>query len=128
MKRIKNLNISFLLIVALCLSSCGIYKPYSRPDVKTDNLFGENIPIAVNDSSESIAKMKWEDLFNDPYLQKLISQGLENNTDLRIAKLKIEESEASLMSARLSYLPSLSLNPQGTLPGFDGSKDRKSVV
>lgn len=126
MKRIKNLNISFLLIVALCLSSCGIYKPYSRPDVKTDNLFGENIPIAVNDSSESIAKMKWEDLFNDPYLQKLISQGLENNTDLRIAKLKIEESEASLMSARLSYLPSLSLNPQGTLTGFDGSKAIKS--
>ena len=46
--------------------------------------------------------------------------GLRQNTDLRIAHLKVEEAEAVLMNARLSYLPSLTLNPEAGIGRYDG--------
>lgn len=45
--------------------------------------------------------------------------GLTHNTDLLTAALKVKEAQASLMSARLAYAPSLGLSPQGTISSFD---------
>ncbi|HIW53147.1 MAG TPA: efflux transporter outer membrane subunit, partial [Candidatus Alistipes excrementipullorum] len=52
--------------------------------------------------------------------------GLENNTDLNIARLKVEEAEAMLMTSRLSYLPSVTLSPQGSVSGLAGEKATKT--
>ena len=43
-----------------------------------------------------------------------------------IARLRAEEAEALLQSARLSYLPSISLSPQGTIGKVEHSKTTKS--
>ena len=59
-------------------------------------------------------------------MQSLIEEGLQNNTDLKIARLRVEEVEASLFAAKLAYLPSLSLEPQGNISSFDGSKVSKT--
>lgn len=59
-------------------------------------------------------------------MQQLIETGLNNNTDLSIARLKVKEAEALLMTSRLSYLPSVSLTPQGTLTSADGNKASKT--
>ena len=48
------------------------------------------------------------------------------NTDLRIAYLKVKEMQAQLVSAKLAYLPSVQLDPQGTLSSLDGSKTSKT--
>ena len=45
---------------------------------------------------------------------------------MNIARLKVKEAEALLMTSRLSYLPSVSLTPQGTLSSTDGSKTSKT--
>jgi NodT family efflux transporter outer membrane factor (OMF) lipoprotein len=55
-------------------------------------------------------------------LQALIQKGLENNTDLLSASLKVKQAEAMLTSARLSFLPSFALTPQGTVSSFDHAK------
>jgi NodT family efflux transporter outer membrane factor (OMF) lipoprotein len=47
---------------------------------------------------------------------------LENNTDLLSASLKVKQAEAMLTSARLSFLPSFALSPQGTVSSFDHAK------
>lgn len=104
------------------MSSCGIYTSYKRPEVKTDNLFGE-VP-ATSDSS--IARIYWRDFFTDPYLQNLIEQGLNFNTDLRVARLRVTQADASLQSARLAFYPSIFFSPQGTLSSFDGQKANKT--
>ena len=59
-------------------------------------------------------------------LQPLIREGLANNTDLGITRLRVKEAEATLLSSRLAYLPSLSLNPQGQLSSYDGAKTDKT--
>ena len=110
----KKLIISFL--AACLLAGCGIYKPYSRPEVKTEGLYRE-IP---KEDTVTIASLSWHELFTDGHLQTLIEKGLEQNTDLRIARLRIGEAEAVLKNARLSYLPSASLNPEGGINRYDG--------
>ena len=116
-------KIIIISTVAVLMSGCGIYKPYSRPEVKTDNLFGENVETI---DTMSIANLRWEEMFTDLQLHQLIRKGLDNNTNLQIAQLRITQSEASLKSAKLSYFPSVSFNPQGSLSSYDGSDVAKA--
>ncbi|MCD8276308.1 MAG: efflux transporter outer membrane subunit [Alistipes sp.] len=108
-------KILIISIVGL-LTSCGIYKPYSRPEMLTEGLYRE---VQLTDTI-SLASLSWRDLFTDKQLQALIERGLRQNTDLRIAHLRVEEAKAVLMNARLSYLPTLSLSPEGNISKYDG--------
>lgn len=105
------------------MSSCSIYKTYERPEVETAGLFRDTLQMA---DTASLGNLAWRELFTDPALQALIEQGLRTNTDLRVAHLRVTQAEAALLSARLSYLPSLSLDPQGTVSSFDGQKGAKT--
>lgn len=114
-----------LCAAAVILAGCSIYRPYTRPEVSTDGLYGSD--VAVSDTA-SIASMRWTELFTDPMLQALIREGLAGNTDLSIARLRVEEAEATLFSSRLAYLPSLSLTPQGGISSYDGAKTTKTYT
>ena len=116
-------QIIILCSTILLLASCHIYKPYSRPKVTTDGLYG---PAVATEDTTSIATLPWTELFTDSNLQSLIREGLENNTDLGIARLRVEETEATLLSSRLAYLSSVSLAPQGGLSSYDGAKTTKT--
>lgn len=114
------------VILAVTFSGCHIYRAYERPeDVSSvsDSLY--RYPIQSDDTI-SLASLSWQELFTDPQLQQLITTGLENNSDLNIARLKVKEAEAMLMTSRLAYLPSLSLSPQGTIMSVDGGKASKT--
>lgn len=89
-----------------------------------DSLYQQSVATAAD--TTSIASLSWRELFTDPKLQALIETGLENNTDLNIARLKVTEAEAVLMTSRLAYLPSLSFEPTGTLRHVEGSATTKS--
>lgn len=114
------------IYIAACvalLSSCGIYTTYHPATEVPEQLYGEE--VVVSDSS-SIASLHWRELFTDPYLVTLIEQGLANNTDYLAAGLRVQEAEATLLSAKLAYLPSLALAPQGTLSHLEGHKMTKA--
>ena len=96
----------------LLLSSCGIYSSYQPQTSVPENLYGEE--VAVSDTN-SIGNINWRDFFTDPCLQELIEKGLQQNTDVQTAGLRVEETKASLLSAKLAFLPSFALSPQGGL-------------
>ncbi|MBQ7823903.1 MAG: TolC family protein [Bacteroidaceae bacterium] len=117
-------NILYIVLLAVGVSSCHIYKPYKRPDVDTKGMYRD--PVSVTDTlsvsdTTNMGNLPWEQVFTDPQLQHLIRQGLENNSDLKTAALRVSEAEARLMTSRLAFLPSLSLAPQGTVSSFDKS-------
>lgn len=117
-----------LLLLLLTLTGCGTYKKYERPDLGkalADSLYR---PEARPDTTASLADMKWQELFTDTCLQVLIGEGLRNNTDLRTARLKVEEAQAALRASKLAYLPSLQLAPEGSLSSYDGSKTMKTYT
>ena len=113
----------------LLLASCGLYNKYERPEVNTQGLVRDTLSLtdtlAVNDTT-SFGNLPWRSVFTDPQLQALIQQGLDNNVDLLNAALSVKMIEAQLTSAKLAFLPSIALTPQGTLSSFDGSKTTKS--
>ena len=118
-------KIIILTTATALLSSCGIYTKYQPAETTPDNLYGEEVAV---DDTTNFGNVNWRELFTDPQLQALIEQGLQNNTDLRSAQLQIEEAEAALMSAKLAFLPSFALSPQGTISSFDGGKATKTYT
>ena len=119
----KTYHSIYTAACAALLSSCGIYTTYHPATEVPEQLYGEE--VVVSDSS-SIASLHWRELFTDPHLVTLIEQGLANNTDYLAAGLRVQEAEATLLSAKLAYLPSLALAPQGTLSHLEGHKMTKA--
>lgn len=121
----KKLIILYCISAWVSLGACSVYKSYERPDMPVvDSLYRQ--AAATSADTTSIASLSWRELFTDPKLQALIETGLQNNTDLNIARLKVTEAEATLMTSRLAYLPSISFEPSGTLRSVDGNAMTKS--
>lgn len=105
-------------LLLLSLSSCGLYNKYDRPDVATDDIVRD--PVAQNGALQStdttsFGNLPWRELFTDPQLRLLIEQGLEKNPDLLNAALNVQMVNEALKCARLAFLPSIALTPQGTI-------------
>ena len=100
------------------LTGCGTYSRYHRAGIRTENLYWN---LSVDIDTTNIASMSWRGMFTDRGLQSLIEAGLEQNTDLNVARLRVEAAEAALMTAKLSYLPSLGINAEGGGSRYDGA-------
>ena len=89
---------------AWSLGGCGLYTTYQRPETP----FIDSLYISADsliDTNGSLASLTWQELFGDPQLQQLIALGLENNTDLRVARLRMAEAEAALSVSRKALIP-----------------------
>ena len=115
-------HIMTLTAACLLLSSCGIYNKYKPATTIPENLYGDAVTVSAEDTSSVLGSMAWQEVFTDPQLQKLIEQGLQNNTDYLSAQLRVKEAEAALLSAKLAFLPSFALAPQGVVSSFDSHK------
>ena len=113
------------MCVAAMMSSCHIYKAYDRPEsIDASGIYRD--PASATDTlvsdTANMGNLPWKEVFRDAKLQALIEEGLANNVDMQAAILRVEEAKVMLTAARLSYLPSINLAPQGTLSSFDKSK------
>lgn len=111
-------NIILFAVAGITLSSCGIYTKYKPAKEVPDNLYGTEVAVQEGDTA-SLGTVDWRTLFTDPYLQKLIEQGLEVNTDYLTAQLRVEEAQATLLSAKLAFLPSFALAPQASVASYN---------
>lgn len=116
----KQYIIITLAVSSVMLSSCGIYSKYKPATEVPENLYGQE--TVVTEDTVTLGSMNWREVFTDPQLQTLIEQGLQNNTDYLSAQLRVEEAEATLLSAKLAFLPSFAFSPQGTVSSFDSHK------
>lgn len=124
----KKQIIGMMCAIAM-MSSCHIYKAYDRPEsIDASGIYRD--PVSAVDTlaadTMNMGNLPWQEIFRDAKLQSLIEEGLANNVDMQAAILRVEEAKVMLTSARLSYLPSINLAPQGTLSSFDGSKTSKT--
>lgn len=113
MNRISSILIA--IATTLSMSGCGLYRQYEREELPfVDSLYRR---LSVPSDSISSATVTWEQFFTDSLLQEWIHTGLESNTDLNIARLKVQEAEAALLASRWALLPGAELSMQGGLPG-----------
>jgi multidrug efflux system outer membrane protein len=110
-------------MAAALLAGCTVGPNYHRPDVKVPQTFRAAQPTPA--SSESLADLKWWDVFQDDQLQQLVRTSLVQNYDLRDAVAHVEAARASLSATRANQFPQLSatgdleitrLSRDGSLP------------
>lgn len=100
-----------MAVLVLGVSSCRSYKDLAQaPAPDSKGLVRDTVANATD--TVSIANIPWKEYFADSKLQQLISEGLSNNMDLKVAVLRIQEAEASLMMANGSKLPSVAVGWQ----------------
>lgn len=118
----KNYNrILMAMMLVATLSSCHIYNKYELPE-NNEIINSYNEALNAEIDSTSLGNLEWHEVFSDPLLQVLINKALENNKDYKNAKLNVDIAHAQLKGAKLSYLPSVSLNPNGGASSYAGSQ------
>ena len=104
-----------IMIAFLSMTGCGIYRQYEREEMQfVDSLYRRMAPRSEGYSTGNIS---WDAMFTDPLLQEWVQTGLDYNTDLHVARLKVQEAEAALLAARWALLPGADFSMQGGLLG-----------
>ncbi|EIA07542.1 efflux transporter outer membrane subunit [Flavobacterium frigoris] len=107
----KIYRIALLGVTATVMQSCFVAKEYERPELKTENLYRNEV---VSTDTTSLANVSWDKVFTDPLLQGYISKGLKNNLDVRIAMQNIVAAQATMKQGKSGYFPSLSVGADWT--------------
>lgn len=119
----KKSKIQLLLVSALLLptlSGCGLYKKFEMPtDTQLQARYVEAREAELD--PDALGNLPWQRVFTDPMLADLINRALESNTNLENARLNVKIAHAGLKGARLSFLPSLTLAPQGGASSYANS-------
>lgn len=104
MKFKKLKYIISITVFVLTLNSCGVVnKKYVTPDVD----YAESYRDTIVQDTMTIADLPLKEIISDTILQNLIKEGLQNNLDLKVAIENINQAKASLVEAKLQFLPSL---------------------
>jgi multidrug efflux system outer membrane protein len=116
----------FLLapLAAAMLAACAVGPNYHAPETKTAEQFDSVEPTY---STEQGAAQFWH-TFADAELDKLVTDALASNHDLRIALTRVQEARALRRDAAFDLAPSINASggytktrtsSQGTLPGVE---------
>tara|TARA_R110000868_G_scaffold142045_2_gene359125 strand:- start:7353 stop:8762 length:1410 start_codon:yes stop_codon:yes gene_type:complete len=113
MKKMKNniYRIALLGVTATLMQSCFVAKDYKRPELKTENLYRNEV---VSTDTTSLANVSWDKIFTDPLLQGYIKKGLENNLNIRIALQNLAAAQATMKQGQSGYFPTLSAGTDWT--------------
>ncbi|HEX8504240.1 MAG TPA: efflux transporter outer membrane subunit [Hymenobacter sp.] len=102
------------LLTGVLAASCNIIRPYQRPEARTANLYRD---VTTTDTT-TLAHLRWQQLFTDTTLQRLISQGIARNLDLQVAYTRIQQAEAYYLQSRAVLFPTLNANTGATRSRF----------
>jgi len=123
--RNKTYKIALLAITALLLQSCFVAKEYKRPELKTVDLYRNEV---VSTDTASLANVSWNKIFTDPLLQGYIKKGLENNLDIKIAMQNLAAAEATMKQGKEGYFPTLSAGADWTHQELSRNSQMGSIV
>jgi multidrug efflux system outer membrane protein len=101
-----------ILSVIVLLPGCLVGPKFQKSDWKTDGKYR----YSNNKSdSDSIATMKWWDVYQDTVLQSLIRTALAENKDMQIAASRILESQAVVGYHKADVYPAFGYSATGSL-------------
>lgn len=100
-----------LAILALPLGACVVGPNYKRPDLPkaAEAQFAEVSKAAVADTPTD---GNWWQLYHDPVLDRLITEALTHNTDIRVAAANLQRARAALSEQKGARLPSTNLSAE----------------
>src|SRR6266550_7571764 len=97
----------------LLLSGCMLGPDYRRPAVTTPDTF-RGASAAIPPDKQSIAGLKWFEVFQDEQLQELIRTALQQNYDLRDAVARVDAARANLGITQADQYPNFGIGADVT--------------
>ena len=93
-------------LVVMCMVQAAVPAQSARkPSVQTPSAFRAD--PAPQPAAESLADLKWFELFKDPKLQDLLRDALSNNYDVREAIARIDAARANVGITRSEQFPNI---------------------
>jgi len=108
----KRGSIAAALIILL--SGCMLGPDYRRPAVTTPDAF-RGASAAIPPDKQSIAELKWFEVFQDEQLQELVRTALAQNYDLRDAVARVDAARANLGITQAEPAASAPLAPSSSI-------------
>jgi hypothetical protein len=113
--------IAAIMTLAL-LNGCMVGPDYKRPSVEIPSQFR----AATLSGAESIADLKWFEVFKDEQLQGLIRTALAQNYDLRDAIARVDAARANLGITRSNQFPQIGVG--AAVPSSEESRQGRFTV
>ena len=96
----------YVLVTAAVASSCTLGPDYKRPVVEVPASYRHADAAAADaNAAQSLADVKWFDLFQDPTLTQLVTSALKQNFDVRIAAERVLQARALFRITRADQFP-----------------------
>ena len=99
--------------IIILLSGCMIGPDYRRPAVTMPDAF-RGAAAAITPDAQSIAELKWFEVFQDEQLQELIRTALAQNYDLRDAVARVDAARANLGITQADQYPNFGIGADVT--------------
>jgi len=99
---------AFTIVCAAMITGCSLAPVYERPAAPVAATYPTGPAYAAPQAGTSqvaAADLGWRDFLVDARLQRLVTLGLANNADLRVAMLNVERVRAQYALQRASALP-----------------------
>ena len=107
----------FAIMIALLATGCATMEPsYIRPDRAVPASWPVGDPYLVQ-AEAGLPALSYQQVFQDPRLQTLISQALVNNRDLLVAASNIAAAREQYRIQRSNQLPTVDANAGVTVTG-----------
>ena len=101
-------RVTFIAIIAAVTAACTLGPNYKRPAVVVPDV--HRGAAATANSPESLADLKWFELFRDDQLTALVSTALKQNFELRIAAERVLQARAVYGIQRSDQFPSVGVS------------------
>jgi multidrug efflux system outer membrane protein len=101
-------------VIVSLLAGCTVGPKYRRPIVQPPSAFRGSGNTAAAPDPESLADLKWFEVFKDEQLQELIRTALVNNYDLRQSLNRIDAARANLGITRSEQFPNVTASADVT--------------
>lgn len=106
-----------VVFLALLMTGCNLQPHYQRPALPIANHWNsQKVDLAGNTSD-----IGWKEFFDDPVMQSLIQQALENNRDMRVAALNVEKAQAQFRVQRSALMPTINISGTETAEYVPGN-------
>ncbi|CAI8716233.1 outer membrane protein, multidrug efflux system [Pseudomonas donghuensis] len=118
----RNLKLFMPSLLVLALAACAVGPDYQAPDTAAAQLSAANEPSAKASFDRSRFESIWWKQFDDPVLNKLVSQSLDGNRELRVAFARLKAARAIRDDVSNDALPTVTSRAsadlgKGQVPG-----------
>jgi len=98
-----------IIMFVASLSGCMVGPDYVRPKVDTPAAY-----IYEDKEAQQTANTEWWKQFQDPVLEDLISEALQNNKNIKVAAANVEQAAAVLTQTRSPLFPQIGYSGSGS--------------